>query len=75
MQIKAAMTLIIWDDLNFDILPSTVIGGTEFKLQRGAIDLFKGALDALSNKIALGEVIGEWLELKQKEGEPSGNSD
>ena len=58
------MTLVIYNDLSCDILPSTVINETEMKVNTNLIGTFKSFLGDVCNGVTFSEVIRKYIEVQ-----------
>jgi len=62
--ILTAITLIMYNDLGCDLSPISVIDGKKYSLNPNTLNLFKGFLDSLCQKINVADVIEEIVEVK-----------
>lgn len=62
--ILTALTLVMYQSLGCDILPATSIDGKEYFLNPNTLNLFKGFLDSICQKVNIADVIEEIVEVK-----------
>ena len=70
-----AITIVLYDDLNFDILPETTINGKTFKFFPDVLPVYIALLQNLNDKFTVAQTLSEYLRFviggKEEENEKS----
>lgn len=65
-KILSAMTMVLYDDLSFDILPKSEINGEEFGLNPNALPDFVSHLKKINDKVNVADALSDMVQVRSQ---------